>query len=365
VNITLLDKINDFKISPAARLAAAEKIAARWQPDLSADCEIDLHCHSFYSDGYNSPAMLVFEASRRKMKAIAISDHDVFDGQLEAIAAGEIFGIRVIPAIEFYTARPGIEILGFFPDIAQFQRLLAAGTPNLVIETIRAAKQVQLSAMLARIPACFAAMGMTAEITAVDIDCYLRNGISTKGDISVAMWQKYGDLLASGGIAADVKDFQAKYTTQDKYLNVPLQLDLDINPEAIVRHIRDWGGLPGLAHPTELRRKEGLDNQRLRDIIANLAAAGMQCIETDGWRNTICPETGMQQTDLFEQMRREYNLAHPQSLPLLATNGGDSHNQPGEGLELGCGCNHNLRPECGKIEIIGLLEQRQMLLEQL
>jgi hypothetical protein len=362
MDASLLTRINDFRITPAERLLAARQLAGEWKPDLSADCEIDLHCHTFYSDGYNSPAMLVFEAFRRGMKAIAISDHDVFDGQLEAITAGDIFGIRIVPAAEFYTSRSGIEILGFFPDIKHFQQVAAISAYNPIVKTIRAAKKIQLEAMLGRIPECFSLMGFTAEINAADIDCYLRNGISTKGDISVAMWQKYGEKLAVAGIAVDVKDFQARYTTKDQYLNVPLKLDLDISPEAIVRWICSLGGLPGLAHPTELRKKEGQDNAALRQVIAGLAGAGMQCIEVDGWRNAVCPESGIYQTDLFEQMRQEYNIAHPESLPLLATNGGDSHNQPGEGLELGCGYNHNLRPDCGKFTIVSQLEQRQQLL---
>ena len=44
--------------------------------------------------------------------------------------------------------------------------------------------------MIARVPKCFAQFNFNAEITAEDIDKYVRNGVSTKGDISVIMWQK-------------------------------------------------------------------------------------------------------------------------------------------------------------------------------
>lgn len=354
--------INDFRISAENRLEAARRLAETYLPDMSAVCEADLHCHSFYSDGYNSPSMLVFEAFRRCMKALAISDHDVFDGQREAIEAGRIFGLRVVPAVEFYTDRPGIEILGFFPEVEHFLKLSGSGVLDEVIEPIRAAKTDQLSGMLARIPGCFAKLGFKAEITAQDIDRYLRNGISTKGDISVVMWQKYGRVMTASGIAADVKDFQARYTTQNEYLNLPLKLEMDLSPEAFVRRIRQWGGLPGLAHPTELRKKEGLENSSLYQAICELAAVGMQCIEVDGWRNGICPETGMSQTDFFEQLRIRYNDEHPYAMPLLATNGGDSHNQPGEGLELGCGRGRNLRPEFGKLNEVLALDRRQRML---
>lgn len=350
--------IDSFKVSPEARLTAARTLVAEFAPDLDAVCEIDLHCHSFYSDGYCSPTMRVFEAWRRRMKAIAIADHDVFDGQIEALEAGRIFGIDVIPATEFYTDRPGIEIIGHFPDVDAFLRLMESGATNEVVEPIRQAKKKQLQGMLARIPSCFAKMGFKAEILPEDIDAYLRNGISTKGDISVLMWQKYGPKLKDAGICEDVKDFQAKYTTQDEHLNLPLELDMDLSPEAFVKRIRAWGGLSGLPHPSEFRKKEGLDNRELRETIERLGAIGLATIEVDGWRNGVCPETGTHQTDLFESMRIEYNQNHPDRPPLLFTNGSDDHNQPGEGLELGCGRNRNLRPEFGRYETIIKLRER-------
>ncbi len=353
-----LATINDFRNSAAERLEAAKILAAEYRPDLDAVCEIDLHCHSFCSDGFNSPANKVFEAFRRKMKAIAICDHDLMDGQIEAISAGRIFGIDVIPSVEFYTDRPGIEIIGHFPDTTAFIKMLESGAPCEIVENIRKSKKKQLSAMLSRIPQCFAKMGIKAEITPEDIDIFVRNGISTKGDISAIMWQKYRCELCKKNIASDVKDFQAKYTTQDAMLNIPLEINIDISPESFIDRILEWGGLPGLPHPTELRNKEKLGNCELRKTIEDLGGKGLQTIEVDGWRNGICPETGMHQSLLFDQMRKEYNERHPDRLPLLFTNGSDDHNQPGEGLELGCGKNRNLLSEYGKHENIALLRKR-------
>jgi hypothetical protein len=358
------DTLNSFRASPEERLAAAAELARTFRPDKTAVCEIDLHCHSFISDGYSSPSAVVFDAFRRRMQGVAISDHDLVDGQEEALAAGRIFGVDVIAAVEFYTDRPGIEISAHFPDAERFLRQLKSGAFAKVCEPIRAAKVRQLSAMMGRVPTCFAALGFKAEITSADIDRYVRNGVSTKGDISVIMWQKYGPELAAAGLAIDVKDFQARYTTQDKMLNLPLELDMDLSPVSFVRRIRAWGGLPGLAHPTELRKKEGLGNDALYKTIVELAEAGLQTVEVDGWRNGVCPETGRLQTDVFEEMRQTYNKEHPQQLPLLFTNGSDNHDQPGEGLELGCGRNGNLRPEFGGYENIASLRKRGKMLAQ-
>ena len=346
----MLIQINDFHCKAEKRIEAARWLAKNFKPDMRAVCEVDLHCHSFYSDGYNSPTGKVFEAWRRGMKGIAISDHDVVDGQREAIAAGKIFGIDVLPAIEFYTDRPGIEIIGHFPDVKHFLKVLDSGTFDKVCEPIRAAKAKQLQAMIERVPECFAKLNFNAEISPSDIDQFVRNGVSTKGDISVIMWQKYGAKLADAALSVDVKDFHSLYTTKDNMLNVPLELDMDISPEAFVKRIKQWGGLPGIAHPTELRKKEQLDNEELYKIICSLTECGLQTLEVDGWRNAICPESGLPQTEVFEGLRQRYNREHEKQL--LFTNGSDDHSQPGEGLELGCGKDNNLHPEFGKYENI-------------
>lgn len=358
------DPINDPHRTPDERLEAARNLARTSVPDLDAICEVDLHIHSFYSDGYHSPAGRVWEAWQRRMKAIALTDHDNFDGVEEAIEAGKIFGIDVIPGIEFYTDRPGIEILGFWPLVEPFQEWLRRDGGRSVIEPLRSAKKRQLEAMIARVPEVFGRRGFVAEILPEDIDRYVRNGISTKGDISVILWQKYGPELLARGIASDVKDLQARYTTQDEELNVPLEIDLDLSPVAWVRRIRAWGGLPGLSHPTELRRKEGLDNAALAEILEELGAVGLQAMEVDGWRNGICPETGRPQTDVFYEILEAYNQRHPDRLPLLPTNGSDDHNQPGEGLELGCGRNRNLRPEFGTYARVEALRERARKLQK-
>ncbi len=351
-------ELNDPEASPEARLAAGAAFVRANSPGGHAVCEVDLHIHSFYSDGYHSPTGRVVEAWWRGMKAVALTDHDNADGCAEALAAGEFCGLTVVAGIEFYTDRPGVEILGFWPQPATFRAWQARGAGREIIEPLREAKGRQLAAMLARVPACFSRRDFAAEITAEDIRRYVRNGVSTKGDISVIMWQKYGPELARRELAADVKEFQARYTTRDDELNVPLRIDLDLSPAAFVRRLTDWGALPGLAHPTELRKKEGLGNAALAELIEELGAVGLQTVEVDGWRNGRCPETGRPQTEVFAEMVTDYNCRNPERSPLLCTNGSDDHNQPGEGLELGCGRNDNLRPEYGGFDRVEALRVR-------
>lgn len=61
---------------------------------------VDLHAHSTASDGAVSPAELVEAASRAKLQAIAITDHDTIAGNDEAFATGASLGIRVVRGCE-------------------------------------------------------------------------------------------------------------------------------------------------------------------------------------------------------------------------------------------------------------------------
>ncbi|MFN3301445.1 MAG: PHP domain-containing protein [Patescibacteria group bacterium] len=64
---------------------------------------IDLHLHSFYSDGIYSPQELIKKAKKNGFSVISLTDHHCLDGIKEAIDFGKKFGIKVIPGVEIYT----------------------------------------------------------------------------------------------------------------------------------------------------------------------------------------------------------------------------------------------------------------------
>lgn len=63
--------------------------------------KIDLHTHSWRSDGGLSPTELVREAAEIGLEVMALTDHDGTFGIGEALEAGERFGISVIGGVEF------------------------------------------------------------------------------------------------------------------------------------------------------------------------------------------------------------------------------------------------------------------------
>ena len=63
--------------------------------------KIDLHTHSWYSDGGVSPSELVREASEQGLDILALTDHDGTFGIDEAVKAGRQYGVQVIGGVEF------------------------------------------------------------------------------------------------------------------------------------------------------------------------------------------------------------------------------------------------------------------------
>ena len=79
---------------------------------------IDLHMHSIYSDGTNTPEELVKMAEKRGLKAIALTDHDTLGGIVPLFDAGANSSVETIPGIELSAecARGTMHILGYFID---------------------------------------------------------------------------------------------------------------------------------------------------------------------------------------------------------------------------------------------------------
>lgn len=96
---------------------------------------IDLHIHSYYSDGTDSPADIVRLAAEKQLSAVALTDHDTVDGVAEFMAAGaEYPGLETWGGVEFscrYCQRE-VHILGFLcdldePGFADFMKKMRSG----------------------------------------------------------------------------------------------------------------------------------------------------------------------------------------------------------------------------------------------
>ena len=76
----------------------------------------DLHTHSTYSDGTFSPAQLVAEGLRKKLRAVALTDHNTVAGLTAFLKAAEGTGLEGIPGVEISTGyrNQEVHIVGLF-----------------------------------------------------------------------------------------------------------------------------------------------------------------------------------------------------------------------------------------------------------
>ena len=76
---------------------------------------VDLHTHSFFSDGTVSPATLVAMAVERNLAGMALTDHDTTEGVAEFLRLSERKGLVAISGLEISCLHRGISlhILGY------------------------------------------------------------------------------------------------------------------------------------------------------------------------------------------------------------------------------------------------------------
>ena len=91
---------------------------------MAAYCDLHIHsCLSPCADDDMTPWNLVGMARVKGLDVIALTDHNTALNTLEATAAGEAYGVQVIPGMEI-TSREEVHILGYFSSV---QDALAAG----------------------------------------------------------------------------------------------------------------------------------------------------------------------------------------------------------------------------------------------
>ncbi len=97
--------------------------------------KIDLHTHSFFSDGTSSPEDVAYGACKAGVKVFALADHDTTDGVLRAQAECEKRGLDFVPAVEISTREHDhLHFLGYNIDLTNqgFQKFLVQNRKNRI-----------------------------------------------------------------------------------------------------------------------------------------------------------------------------------------------------------------------------------------
>lgn len=256
----------------------------------------DLHTHSWFSDGTDSPSELMKKAAALGLSAIALTDHNTVAGLPEFLEAAEGTGILAVPGVEISTGYNGKElhILGLFlkPDrFAEITELLS------VINQRKEASNRQLMDNLNR---------------AGYLLCYDEIVARHQGNINRAVIA--AELLEKGYISEIKEAFKGLLSAKNGYYHPPERIP---SPEAI-GFLRSVGAVPVLAHPFL-----NMQAEELTGFIQKAQPCGLAAMETR--YAAYSPEI----TSLASGIAREYNL--------LESGGSDYHGRNKPEIQLGTG----------------------------
>ena len=272
---------------------------------------VDLHTHSNASDGDFSPALLVREAAKRGLRAVALTDHDTVNGLESAKAEAAAAGIGFIPGIEIgINWRPvpggeGPELYGLGPG-GEFHLLgLGINRPSPSFQAAVAELSRRREDRNREILDKMHELSIEADWDAL---------LALSGGHSVGR-PHFADLLINLKIVKTREQAFARYLGRGKPLYVSKE-GLEFEEAAAL--IRESGGIPVLAHPMSLYVAWG----RLPDLLQALKDRGLMGIEA--WHPTA--KSGACRR--LEQLSRR--------LGLYPTEGSDFHSAARSDRKLGC-----------------------------
>jgi hypothetical protein len=216
---------------------------------------IDLHMHTCYSDGSDTPWQLVAKAAQQGLRSIAITDHDTVAALPEARQAGMAHGIEVVAGIELsvrYAHYHDVHMLGYLFD-PQHERL------GEWLQHMQEQRVQRGLAILACVNACLRQRGQTPLATAQVLQDV--QGTLTRPHVAKA-------LLAQGYVRNIEEAFREFLIPCD----VP---KAGLSPEAAMALMAEAGGVCVLAHPGVLSSEP----QELERLIATFKAMGMAGVE--------------------------------------------------------------------------------------
>ena len=257
--------------------------------------KIDLHSHSYYSDGVLSPSEVIRLANEADCDLFSLTDHDTTAGLTEAQLEADKLGVKLVMGVEISALwrNMAIHILGLGIDIHN-STLQAGLEHNQKLRKERAEK---------------IALGLW------------RSGIKDALEKTQAFSKTnmltrthFAQMLISEGYCKDMKSVFRRYLTGKKPGGVGVQWE---GYDDVVKWIHAAGGKALIAHPLRYR----MTNTKIKNMLIDFKGVlgdGLEVVTGTSTQDEI---------NLSSQWTKDYNL--------LASCGSDFHGWPNQRLRIG------------------------------
>ena len=256
---------------------------------------IDLHTHSNRSDGTFEPAEVVRLAAERALDVVALTDHDTTDGLAEALAAGSVVGVDVVPGVEFSAEFDGqsVHVLCYWMDPQD-------AALRLELRRLREDRFRRGELMVDKLRDLGLPVGFE-RVRAI------------AGDATIVR-PHIAQAMVEAGVVATEKEAFERYIGDGGPAHVAKHA---LDPVDAVALIDGAGGVCALAHPGMWGDQSSVPVE----LIEHMAAAGMRGLEVD-------------HPDHTPEMRERYRTLAGR-LGLIATGGSDCHGTRYDPVRLG------------------------------
>ena len=257
--------------------------------------KVDLHNHSYYSDGVLSPSDVVKLASHAQCDLFSLTDHDTTDGTPEAQLEADKLNLNFLNGVEISALwrNMTIHILGLGIDINN--DVLQTGLEHNQKLRIERAEKIALDLWRSGIKD---ALEKTQSFS--------RTEMLTR--------THFAQMLISEGYCKDMKAVFRRYLTGKKPGGVSVKWK---GFEEVVHWIHASGGKAFIAHPFRYR----MTNTKIKKLLSDFKE-----VQGDGLEVVTGTSTA-EEVKLSNQWAKDYNL--------LASCGSDFHGWPNQRVRIG------------------------------
>ena len=217
---------------------------------------IDLHTHTNFSDGTDTPTELINKALAAGIKVIGLTDHDSTGGWQEATAALR-HGIALVPGAEIScqtTDGISVHILGLLFDSSNTELMNT-------LEKTRENRHGRMEKIIAR-------------INQAGIDISMKDVLEQLSDGATLGRPHLADALVKKGVVASRDEAFAQMLHNNSKYYVA---HYSPTPEAAIKLIKAAGGVSVIAHPMASHRGRTIS----LETFGSLIEAGLDGIEVD------------------------------------------------------------------------------------
>ena len=257
----------------------------------------DLHTHSIYSDGTDTPAQLIRQAEALGLGAVALCDHNTVAGLPEFMAAARALGVTAVPGVEITTEHNATELhlLGLFVLPEHYAAI------ERMVKEQHVLKEISNMELVERL--CEAGY----HIDYAKVKRRNPNGNANRAHVAE-------ELMEQGYVSSIKEAFDTLLSDTGEFYRPYSRLQL----LEVIRELDRMGVLPVLAHPLQELTEEALRALLPQAMEAGLV--GMECYYS-----------------LYDAETAEKSLQMADTFGLLPSGGSDFHGTNKPDIVLGRG----------------------------